>query len=733
MSALSVFCRNHLTGTPNGKRRNHITVLLSAYLLSVVITALSFSVGYAQSAAVPADTTIVSDTTTASTDTSQNSISEDVLNSPVAFDSSAIIAARITDSINNPQQMDTARADLPFRFAEYAAALALSSQRAQKKSINNSHYHDAGDFVRADRSFFTVDYLTTPARHTVSAFGITGPRVTPIFDGRALTPLEHLPEQDGLIDFNDVPTAAVSDVYTITGPLAVFLGGQSGVAGIWLQKLRADGPRAESRLEVQKGPFGYAYTKGIISETLPNGFSYTAALGFRKTSLSTLLGTDDANHQFWEIESPYKNNWRITTSLRLYRRNAELTYKSQSLALIFNRDRRDQDMITKVERIVDGNNSLSVEFRHQRSESGSNVLGLTYSQQLDKTDNAFEAIWNHRGNASMLALTVRGTREKLEFDQGSNERNRGIVSLKGVLRLGGDNFSEVELPVAAVHPPRQERLNAEYHQSLRSALVFGELSLTGAGGYAVQPRASIGFIAVAPKRSFSLALGVTPVFPRQYELDLPFETPVPSLVSATESLFQSGNGALTPEEQYTGAAEIRLGSPDKQLALSVTGGKIVDGINWRTSSTTTGLLYSPLNEDFTFVGVTLSQRYPITSWLNWNGSAAYYNADYDSTAQPTYAPEYNLFTGLTLDFYFRPLEMHISGYGELTYVGDYLGNDGSQLGQQAVVNYRASFRIKDFTFNYIFENALSAQYQAREQYTNIGRYSWYWITWNFFN
>ncbi len=707
----------------------------------IVLTLLVFAVVselHAQTDSPPPDTSQALDSTTTdssailSGDTlSDTSAIIDSLHIRTGPDSSAIIAERMLDSIDAANQVDTVSAINPFRFNEYAAAMLLGAQREQNKNIGKAFYHDAGDFFRADRSFFTVDYLTTPARHTVSAFGVPGPRVTPIFDGRPLAPLEHLTEQDGQYDFNDIPTSSVSDVYTLTGPVAAFLGGQSGVGGIWLQKLRADGPRSESRLEIQKGPFGYAYTKGMISETLPNGFSYTAALGFRKTEFGSLLANDDASHQFWEIEAPYKRNWRITTSVRLYRRKANIAYKPQSLNRKFNRDRRDRDIVARVERKAGNNNSLGVEFRHQRSESGLDALSSPYSQRLDRIENGFSAIWNHRSSTKMLKVNLSASKEKLEFEVGSNERKLGDASLKALVRLGGDALTEIELPTSAVHPPRILANRSEFQSGLNSSFIFGEIAASGAGGYDVQPRVNLGFVSVAPGRSFTLALGVTPVFPRQYELDLPPEAPVTQ--STVGTLEQSGNGSLTPEAQYTATAEARIGSGAKQLTLSITGGKITDGINWRTSPTSSGLLYRPINEDFTFFGATVTKRLALTSWLVWNSSAAIYNSEYDSTAQPAYSPDYNLFSGLALDFYYRPLEIHFSGYGEVTYNGEYFGYDGSLLGKQAVINYRAAFRIKDFTFNYVFENSLNAQFQAREGYDYIGRYSWYWITWNFFN
>ena len=111
--------------------------------------------------------------------------------------------------------------------------------------------------------------------------------------------------------------------------------------------------------------------------------------------------------------------------MRLYRREGGLAYKPQSLNLQFNRDRRDRDIIARIERIAGGNTSLAFEYRHQRSESGLKVFTPAYSQRLDRLDNSFSAAWNHRSATSLLAFSVRGAREKLEFEQGDNERNHG--------------------------------------------------------------------------------------------------------------------------------------------------------------------------------------------------------------------------------------------------------------------------------------------------------------------
>ncbi|MFQ5608206.1 MAG: hypothetical protein ACE5GA_09690, partial [Candidatus Zixiibacteriota bacterium] len=125
-----------------------------------------------------------------------------------------------------------------------------------------------------------------------------------------------------------------------------------------------------------------------------------------------------------------------------------------------------------------------------------------------------------------------------------------------------------------------------------------------------------------------------------------------------------------------------------------------------------------------YTGLTVTTNIALADWLMWLGSGSSYNVAYDSAGTPPYAPDYNLFTGLTLDLYVRFLELYLTGYGELALSGPYVGFDGSALGEDPA-------RVKSFKFHYVFENTFNRVYQAREQYFYPGRYSWYWITWDF--
>ncbi|MCH7877694.1 MAG: hypothetical protein IH914_00060 [candidate division Zixibacteria bacterium] len=592
----------------------------------------------------------------------------------------------------------------PFRFNMLAASLLLRSEQSARPQIDRAFYHDAGDFLRADRSFFTVDYQSTPIRHTVSPFGLAGPRTSVIFDGRNLLALEHLPEQDGLMDFNDAPTASVSDVYSITGPQAAFLGGNSGVAGVWMQKLRASGHLAESRLEVQKGTFGYAYTKGILTEKLDNGFAYTAALGYRKADFFALLSRDDAYHQFWELEAPLDRHWRLTNSLRLYRRIADYLYRSITARQDFSRRRRDRDFVSRLEHTPNDKSTFAFEFRHQRSESTLEDVNV-YKLHTNQAKNTFSMTRDQRFDNSMISVSASVTRSTLELEPVKNSRNEWAFSFKALL------------------------YHTDEDSNVRPGL-YGEAGLAGSGGFSALPRVNAGWTERKGALGIDVAVGVTPVFPRQYELDLRFESPV--ALGGDDDIDQRGSPDLQPERQYTAAAKLSLGSGASNISLSATGGFIVDGINWRSfAKFPVGREFRPINEDVRFGGLTAASNLELTDWLHWVGSGSLYSISYESTDAPAYTPKYNMFSGMTLDIYLPFLDLYLSGYGELALTGPYTGLDSFLLGEDPVASTRISARIKSFRFHYVFENSFNRIYEAREQFLIPGRYSWYWITWDF--
>ena len=83
----------------------------------------------------------------------------------------------------------------------------LSERMNVAHEIENSYFHDVGDYLRFNPSFFVTDYQLTPMRKTVQPFGLTGSRINCFHKDKQYTPFEHLPEYGGMTDMNDFSIA----------------------------------------------------------------------------------------------------------------------------------------------------------------------------------------------------------------------------------------------------------------------------------------------------------------------------------------------------------------------------------------------------------------------------------------------------------------------------------------------------------------------------------------------
>ncbi|HSG99699.1 MAG TPA: hypothetical protein VLB27_06600, partial [candidate division Zixibacteria bacterium] len=415
---------------------------------------------------------------------------------------------------------------------------------------------------------------------------------------------------------------------------------------------------------------------------------------------------DNSYHHFWELEAPLSRTVRTVTSLRMYKRDAEFERRPVTVRDIYARHRHDRDLETRFEFAPDSLRTLSLTLFHRRNESAFEQ-SFSYRRTLDHLANGAELAYDRAAHGLALRLAARGARHKFRINSAANWRNTGALSARALLHNSADSAAATRL-------------------------AFAQAGLDYTGGYDPLPRAAVGIISQNANKRIALSAGVTPLFPRQYELDLPFE--IISTGAGLAALSQSGAPSLRPERQYTGALEAWFGDTRKSIALVATGGLIANGINWRESADQTGQrFFRPLNEDFTYASAQLNARLTLTNWLAARGSAAVYSVDYDSTANPPYTPDYNLFAALEAQRYFDVVGVDLSGYAEVSFPGSYYGYNGLLYGQQAIVNASATARIKSFAFHFVFEDALNTQYFAREEYFYIGRYTWYWVTWDFLN
>jgi hypothetical protein len=592
-----------------------------------------------------------------------------------------------------------------FSLDDSLAARFLIGRFNLRQQAERSFGHDAGDFFRSSPAHFIIEDRQTPFRKTVSPFGLPGNRINAMLDSRALNPLEHLPEPDNQIDFDDIPDAPANEVYAFEGPLGLAFGGENTLSSLIMIPPRADSGPAESRLVVQKGAYGYANTKAVLSEHLKKGRSLKAALEYRKAAGDISYAKDDAYHQWGEVKYPLRKNIRLNLMGRLYNRTGDYVVQPYVGGMGLTRFRRDRDLSAGLEISHSAREKSSIEFRHQRSESNVNSIGAQYNRNLDVFDNRL--IFSHDLKVAGLGIkTGIAVSQERYYDGAIHfKRHRGLFDMKF---LAGD-----------------------------SGLAFlSYMKVEKVGGFNIAPTGALILARNLPSLYFAASVGYSTKLPRQYELDL---TPRMDRIIDPSNLdyFESGNPSLNPEKQLCGNLTVSLGKVNSDFTLSLAGGKIFDGIDWQRSRLDSGGFalnsFRTGNEDIIFGNISAIQRITLGGNIFWSGGASYRYVEVDKNSTPPYSPDYQGFSCLELQYYVRPLEIGLYSYIEVVYTGPYYGFNGTKLGEKPVINLKLSFQMKRFRFFYIFQDIPSLEYASRENYTIEGRFNFYGFTWDFTN
>jgi len=674
----------------------------SILMIAVLFVLLSVVSSFGQEEPVPVDTGKVITLDSNSLDTNNTRINETV--PPDSSDLQSDYWERVTESHEPTDTLlkVSKPALVAYDFGRSLQTMFLHQRLDYRPDSRRSFYHDAGDFLKFNPSNLVINYQNTPIRTVVAPYSLPGDRVDVILDQNTLHPVQHLLEPDNHLDFNDVPTAMTDAVYNVEGPLGLAFGGTNTTSSLVMIPLRPDTTQAVSGLVVDKGSFGYAYTKGVFAYRNERGRQVRLSAGYRKADGAFNNFDDDAYHQWGEFRQPLTDRLWLNLSGRLYRREGSYVPRADVSLFDLDRFRRDRDLSAGLALHHDTTAKTTVAFRHERSESRLEQITETYYRNLDIFANGLTL--THERSGGSVGMRVRASATQEKFDDKNtlcNKRHRGYVD---AAMLFGDTASAFTVYA------RAEKV----------------------GGFDPAPSAMASYTRRRPTFYFNVSAGYSTRFPRQYELDL-VPRIAPIFDNSANDYFEVGNPLLMPEKQVSANLSLGLGRLGSDMSLSVTGGKIFDGIDWQCFDTLDLEVggFRPVNHDLTYANATLRQRLTIGSFVTWSGGASYRYLDIEDDDDPPYAPEYQGFTNVELYYYVSKLELHLFAYGELLYAGPYTGYNGDELGEDPVLNVKLSFRIKKFRFFYIFQNMPSLEYQAREDYTILGRYNYYGVTWDF--
>jgi len=597
-----------------------------------------------------------------------------------------------------------------YNFSDSLKSRFLLQKDELSDNLERSFNHDPSDYLKFFPSYMILNYQATPMRRAVYPMGLPGGRQNVVLDSRQLNPLEHIVVPDGKTDIEDYPVAQVEKSWNIEGPLGMAFGGENAVGTLYLEPYGNIDGKAKSKLYVGTGGYGFADTRGMFANENESGFALKAGAQYRKYDGLRSNSDDNAYHQFAEVVYPLSARSRIQFSGRLYKRDGRFPFMPDYGYTDLNQFRRDRDFAFAFQRDYKNGGRSTVEFRHQRSESSLKQVLTTfdYERALDIFDNGLHLRYENKFGRFDAATGMH--LDLYEYHDNGWEYKRKGGKWYGNILSGDSAFAWTAYA-----------------------------SLEKRGGFNPGPSMMLSFIDNSGEFTWQASAGYRTKFPRQYELDL---RPLLGDITTIDGIdyYESGNSLLKAEKQLAANLSASYGPLENNWHLSLTGGKVFDGIDWvQYPLDTLGVIvdaFGPVNHDLEFVNATLTKKLYLWNKVWMYGGASYRYVKVDGDDSPYYSPDYQAFGGLELYHYLEFIETHLYGYLEGVFVGKYdtpagFGTPGTTRGNEGIVNLRLSFRIKQFRFYFVSQNLLTTFYTMRDGYSIGERFAFYGITWSF--
>ncbi len=578
-----------------------------------------------------------------------------------------------------------------------------SDLQNSRNDMDMAFYHDAGDYFRFSPSFFVNEYQATPMRKTVQPFGLGNNRLDIIQDGTQLNPFEHIPEPDGFIDINDIPTALDDEIYILSGPVGQLFGGSGSIASLVTRPNKPESFDSESTLSADKGGLAYNYVRGNYSKNYSDGRKTNALIEYHNSDGLSSSRSSDQYQYYGDFAFPLNDNYGLNFWGHLNDRNGPIVIHPDSGGSAITRDKFDRAVKLSLTRDNDDRTTgLELGYKHIRHES--KLLGES-SGSFNFTGHGGFLSREWVSGSKVFSFNIDGN--NIEYDEGYNTFKRSNASSS--LKIGWLN------------------------ETWRLAISFGS---DWVEEFDFLPNGTIVLLRKGDHSAFMLSAGYSERAPTMHELHLPYQRS--SLYSGSASNYaEQGNLDLKSEKQTTGSMTYNYKSNSVGFGFSVTGGMVKDGIDWKNEiiSDSTGVYrkFEPINNDFSFASLSFQPRLKLNNFLTYVGGASYNYFDYDSSENKPYTPEYQISSGMELHMFWSQKLMHLFAYGEIVYVGPYNGYIQKDLGNELIANAKLSFSFGNYKMHFVFQNVLNTQFQSREYNIQPGRFFYYGFTWDFLN
>ncbi|MEA1980934.1 MAG: hypothetical protein U9N54_08170, partial [candidate division Zixibacteria bacterium] len=576
-------------------------------------------------------------------DTVKTDIEKDsviILNDSTAVESDSTKTSLIKDKYSKFNKLK--KQHLPF-LSIYDSLLVyvLSNRMNVASDVEKAYFHDVGDYFRFNPSFFVTDYQLTPMRKTVQPFGLAGSRINYFHNDKQYIPFEHLPEYGGMTDMNDFSIALNDNIYILPGPTGLLFGGKTAVASIVTASNTPLTNKAVTSFKSDNGNDGYSYTRGAYKKIFKDGRKINMSVGYRDAD-GIIAGTDDDSYHYTgDIFYPLGFDKGLRINGQLYDREGRFGLRLDQMGKVISRKRFDRNIEISY---IRQNDSGDVKYK----------IGYYHYRQGSYTDGAYETRFNQTGHGVSLdkewiendkIIKAKFDTDYYIYDQPDTDIDRAVVSFQ----LTG----------------------LKNHQNQSFALL-----LSGKYGLHIGflPQASLVLKKENDNKLISLSAGFSSREPSLHELFKVYQ--VDAIYPTGTGLYvECGNHDLRAEKVISGNFLYEIGTKKSRISSSITGGMIIDGIDWSfiEDNQTELDVYQPVNNDKTFFDVSLKGSLPVLDLFKFSAGGAYHFINNKDIDRNLYQPDYQLFASGQLHYYWKQKLIHFYVYTDLTYSGLYDG------------------------------------------------------------
>jgi hypothetical protein len=573
---------------------------------------------------------------------------------------------------------------------------------------NDLYPRNAAGFLVHDASYYAVTYFETPLRTTVFPFGLKSENVSVQSGSSELSPYDRTIPADGSIDFDDIATGDVISATVIEGPLSAYESPGGGLALLRLEPYPIPPDTARSEVTVERGQYGYAYTRARFARMFSKKFGATFSTDYRKGqgALSAYNGTNRDDDSY-NIRTRFYRKFGRRTSFNMhinaYRRTGTFPVDPADGADIFHRFRRDNEFLVTWSRQQWLGGQLDGRFDYQSSltdyKSGSTSFYRTLRPKWYRGDLSYLKV----KTGGLYQFTLHAARANYQINGITARRTEGYGMASGFIdRFGGRLF-----------------FFGRYLGAQKEHSGFeGAAGMARSIGPNTKILASAGYI----RRWPDLADRYAPE--REAPLGGPFA-----------SYTERGTPGLKSEKKLTADFTVLYTGSRYSLSASGNGGIITDGIyyDW-TYPGDSALSVFPANDQIKFIDLNLRCRIdnlgPLFADLSATGRKL--QSDRYGSRSP-YAPRWQTYAQVGVRHFVDKYKVNLRLFGDITWAEEPLSYRLEGLGNDPMLGGGVNASLKAFTFYFMFHDVASRITYVPEGYGVLGRYYSWGFNWKFLN